>query len=120
MGLARRGCVVSLCVFSFGAGCRPVSIVSQPTVPTAQLTGEGTRCRSAMGIDQPLVTEWPAAEKANLESQVRQGGVVVSFSGCEMTVLTGCRTREPYSWVRTTPSSDWFEIKSEDELYAKL
>lgn len=100
------------------SGCRPVSMVAQPKVPT--LTGEGTRCRNAAGQDQPLVTEWPASEKANLESQVRQGGVVVSFSGCSMTVLTQCHTREPYYWVRTTPSSDWFEIKNEDDLYAKL
>src|SRR6187402_483173 len=37
-----------------------------------------------------------------------------------MSVLTQCRTRDPYYWVRTTPSSDWIEIKNEDELYAKL
>lgn len=101
------------------AGCRPVSIVAQPTLPT--LTGEGTRCRNAAGLDQPLVTEWPAAEKAQLETQVRMGtGVVVAFTGCTMTVLTQCRTRDPYYWVRTTPSSDWIEIRNQDELYAKL
>src|SRR5678816_1892042 len=114
MGIVAR----ALSIAAFTMGCRPVSIVAQPNVPT--LSGEGSRCRNAAGQDQPLVTEWPAAEKANLETQVRQGGVVVSFSGCQMTVLTACHTREPYYWMRTTPSSDWFEIKNEDELYAKL
>jgi hypothetical protein len=100
------------------AGCRPVSIVSTPAVPT--VPGEGRMCRNSAGRDQPLVTEWTAAEKANLETQVRHGGVVVSFTGCTMTVLTQCHTREQYGWVRTTPSTDWIEIKNEDELYAKL
>src|SRR5687768_16047114 len=101
MGVAAR-----LLVCLSLAGCRPVSIAAKPNVPTVESTGEGTRCRNAAGHDQPLVTEWPASEKANLESQIRQGGVVVSFTGCTMTVLTQCRTKEPYFWVRTTPSSD--------------
>ena len=116
MGVAKGAFMV--CALAV-AGCRPVSIVSQPSVPT--LAGEGTRCRNAVGQDQPLVTEWPASEKANLETQIRMGsGVVVSFTGCTMTVLTQCRTRDPYHWVRTTPSSDWIEIRNQDELYAKL
>ncbi|MBK7192209.1 MAG: hypothetical protein IPH80_06960 [Myxococcales bacterium] len=116
MGAAKGAFVVLVLAV---AGCRPVSIVSQPSLPT--LTGEGTRCRNAVGQDQPLVTEWPAAEKANLETQIRLGsGVVVSFTGCTMTVLTQCRTKDPYYWVRTTPSSDWIEIRNQDELYAKL
>jgi hypothetical protein len=114
MGLATRLLIVSV------AACHPVSIASQPNVPTLAGTPEGNRCRSASLQEQPFVTEWPASEKANLETQVRQGGVVVSFSGCNMTVLTQCHTREPYYWVRTTPSSDSIEIKSEDDLYAKL
>jgi hypothetical protein len=119
MGLATRAwCVVAFVLVLAVTGCRPVSLVATPKVPT--LAGEGTRCRTAAGQDQPLVTEWPAAEKANLETQVWQGGVVVSFTGCQMTVLTQCRTREPYVWLRTTPSSDSIEIKNEDDLYAKL
>ena len=112
------GFATHVLILALVAGCRPVSIVARPNIPT--LSGEGSRCRTAAGQDQPLVTEWPASEKANLESQVRQGGVVVSFSGCTMVVLTQCRTREPYYWVRTTPSSDSIEIKNEDDLYAKL
>src|SRR5688572_9326873 len=114
MGLATRLLIVA----AVGAGCRAPTLVAQPRVPT--LTGEGEKCRTASGQQQPLVTEWPASEKANLESQIRQGGVVVSFTGCTMTVLTQCRTKEPYFWVRTTPSSDHIEIKNEDELFAKL
>jgi hypothetical protein len=107
-----------LALVVMAAGCRPVSIAQQPTLPT--LPSQAASCRSSAGHDQPLVTEWTAAEKSNLESQVRSGGVVVSFTGCTMRVLTQCHTREQYGWVRTTPSSDWIEIRNEDELYAKL
>lgn len=116
MGWVTRALIV--CALA-AAGCRPVSIVAQPNVPT--WSGEGSRCRNAAGQDQPLVTEWPAAEKSHLETQIRTGGgVVVSFTGCTMTVLTQCRTSDAYYWVRTTPSSDSIEIRNEDELYAKL
>jgi hypothetical protein len=68
----------------------------------------------------PLVTEWPASEKANLESLLRQGSVAVSYSGCLMRVLPNCRVGGGYVWQRTTPASDYVEINNEDDLYAKL
>jgi hypothetical protein len=37
-----------------------------------------------------------------------------------MKVLSQCTVRGSYRWHRTTPSTDYIEIKSEDELYAKL
>jgi hypothetical protein len=68
----------------------------------------------------PLVTEWPASEKANLEARLREGGVVVSYAGCAMRLLPQCRVKGSYVWQRTTPATDVMEIQNEDELYAKL
>jgi hypothetical protein len=68
-----------------------------------------------------LVTEWPAAEKANLEAQIGQGGAVaVEFSGCELRLLPECRLPGLYTWSRTTPSRDVIEIRDEADLYTKL
>lgn len=78
------------------------------------------RCKVAAGASSPLVTEWPASEKARLEGLTSEGGVVVSYSGCEMTILDGCKVEGNYAFQRTTLSSDTLEINDADDLYAKL
>lgn len=85
-----------------------------PTIDTGQ-----AKCRVA-GQDNPLVTEWPASEKANLELRLREGGVAVAYSGCELRIVPGCRLGGSYAWHRTTPATDVFEMRSVDDLYAKL
>jgi hypothetical protein len=82
--------------------------------------GREERCRVGAGTSNPLVTEWPASEKANLEALLRQGAVAVEYTGCSMRVLANCRLGGGYGWQRTTPASEVVEIASEDELYAKL
>jgi hypothetical protein len=81
---------------------------------------EQARCRVAASQSSPLVTEWPASEKANLEVLLRTGAVAVAYSGCSMRVLSECRVRGVYQWTRTTPATDSLEINDADELFAKL
>ncbi len=78
------------------------------------------RCSVARSQSSPLVTEWPASEKANLESRLREGAVVVAYAGCEMRLLPQCKAGGTYRWNRTTLSEDAIEIRNEDDLYAKL
>jgi len=81
---------------------------------------EQAKCRVAASQSSPLVTEWPASEKANLEVLLRNGTVAVAYSGCSMRLLPECRVRGEYHWQRTTPSTDSLEINDSDELFAKL
>ncbi len=99
------------------AGCGGATIprATLPSVPT-----ELARCKVAASQSSPLVTEWPGAEKANLEARMREGGVAVAYSGCTMRILPQCRLPGTYTWQRTTPAIDWIEISNSDELYAKL
>jgi hypothetical protein len=105
-------------------GCNPLSVIpdsrtaTSPPIPEHQ-TGQA-KCKIALSHESPLVTEWPASEKANLEAQLRSGTVVVSYSGCEMRLLPQCRARGSYAWRRTTTSTDVVEIRNADDLYAKL
>lgn len=78
------------------------------------------RCRVAASQSSPLVTEWPASEKANLEALLRTGAVAVAYSGCSMRLLPECHVRGAYYWLRTTPATDSLEINDSDDLYAKL
>jgi hypothetical protein len=86
-----------------------------PRVPAEQ-----AKCRVAASQSSPLVTEWPASEKANLEVLLRNGTVAVAYSGCSMRLLPECHLPGEYHWQRTTPSTDSLEINDADELFAKL
>jgi hypothetical protein len=81
---------------------------------------EGAKCRAAVSQASPLVTEWPASEKANLEALLMEGTVAVAYSGCSMRVLPQCRPKGHYNWQHTTPTADVMSINNEDELYSKL
>jgi hypothetical protein len=115
--IVRLGSVAALCAL---AGCVPESPSMRARSVLPQMPAEGSRCHVAASQSSPLVTEWPASEKANLEGLLRSGAVAVAYSGCSMRVLSECRVRGTYYWQRTTPSSDSLEINDADELYAKL
>ena len=102
--LVTTGCATS-------GNLRPV-LMTQPT--------ELAKCKVGASQSSPLVTEWPASEKANLEARLREGGVVVAYSGCTMRLLPACQVKGSYSFRRTTTSTDTVEVRDVDELYAKL
>jgi transposase len=101
------------------AACGSPGFVA-PLARAPETPGDQTRCRLAANQENPLVTEWPATEKANLEARLRQGSVIVSYSGCTLRMLPRCRVRGDYVWRRTTTSTDVIEIRNADELYAKM
>ncbi len=78
------------------------------------------RCAVQKSAQSPLVTEWPASEKAHLESLLRTGMVAVVYDGCELRLLETCHPTGAYAFHRTSLASDNIEITSVDELYAKL
>ncbi|MEM9695846.1 MAG: hypothetical protein AAGA56_25105, partial [Myxococcota bacterium] len=79
-----------------------------------------TKCQLAADQLNPLVTEWPASQKAQLERLTTEQTVVVAYSGCTMRLLDRCRWPGGYRFQRTSISEDTIEISSTDELYAKL
>jgi hypothetical protein len=96
-------------------GCSGIPRAKAPEYDTGQ-----AKCRVAGGDQNPLVTEWAATDKANLERKVLDGAVAVRFSGCDLQIIEGCALGGGYRWQRTTPATDGFEIRSEDDLFAKL
>lgn len=113
-----RGRTLAVCALVALSACGGSS--HGPMAPLLpDMEGDG-RCRRAATGMSPLVTEWPASEKANLEAAVQNGAVVVAYSGCTMRLLPDCQVPGGYSWQRTTPASDVMEIADENDLYAKL
>lgn len=94
---------------------------SGPALPQGLGGGPESRCQAGgPGALNPLLTEWSAPEKANLESLLGGGAVAVEYRGCEMRVLTRCRLPGRYGWLRTSPAGETVQIDDEDQLFAKL
>jgi hypothetical protein len=115
---ALRSLLAASAAAGLAAGCGGRGLPSQVAVPTDPTPL--AKCQVAASQSSPLVTEWQATEKARLEGLLAQGGVAVRYSGCEMTLLEGCRLEGSYAFQRTTLSTDVLEIRNADELYAKL
>jgi hypothetical protein len=86
-----------------------------PTLPTAE-----ERCRASAGLAEPVIAEWNAAERTRLESLIARGAVAVVYTGCELRLLPACRQPGRYLWRRTSPSTDQYVMRSQEELGAKL
>jgi hypothetical protein len=110
---------LSAAVVVASAGCVQSSTAKARSV-LPQVPAEQARCRVAASQSSPLVTEWPASEKANLEVLLRNGTVAVAYSGCSMRLLPECRVGGEYHWQQTTAATDSLEINDSDELFAKL
>jgi hypothetical protein len=96
-------------------GSTPAPELSEPSDPTPL-----ARCKVAASANNPLVTEWPASEKAHLQSLVARQAVAVEYTGCELRIIPECKLPGRYVWNRTTLSTDTLEIRNADELFAKL
>ncbi len=115
LGVAEAALAVAVLALAGGCGFDPVPRAQAPELDTGQ-----AKCQVASGNANPLVTEWPASEKANLELRLREGGVAVAYAGCELRLIPDCHLGGYYFWQRTTVASDAFEVRSADDLYAKL
>ncbi len=93
-----------------------------PGPVTAGLPDDAQTTRCTVEDDQarPLLVEWPAADKASLEAQAQQEVVVVAYEGCRLRLLPGCGVAGTYEFRPTSPARDRVEVRTEDELYAKL
>src|SRR5262245_37174019 len=68
-------------MLALAGGCAPSGFYANPGSPLPTIPGGENRCRVAASQSAPLVTEWPASEKANLEGLLGSGAVAVAYSG---------------------------------------
>ncbi|MBK8261145.1 MAG: SUMF1/EgtB/PvdO family nonheme iron enzyme [Nannocystis sp.] len=85
-------------------------------------TPSQARCGVIKSRDRPVIIEWPSADRANLEQQIRRGDkiVVVRYEGCEMEVLRDCAAPGAYRYAAVQRKEESSSLKDEDELYAKI
>jgi len=78
------------------------------------------KCTVARSQNKPLIVEWPAADRAALESRAKSGIVPVRYTGCEMEVLTACIAQGGYAYNGLTVKREGVRIRNLNELYAQL
>ena len=70
--------------------------------------------------DKPFVAGWSVDERQDLSHLGSQGGVLLSYKGCNMKVLTHCQVVGKYTKVTSTPDKKVMEITDSGRLYAEL
>ena len=71
--------------------------------------------------DRPLIVEWDAASRNDLDALLKQQGmVVVRYSGCELEMLRDCTAPGAYKYLAATRQDENITMRDEDELWAKL
>ena len=79
------------------------------------------RCGGEGRSARPLIIEWPATDRASLESRLKRGLVVVHYEGCKVDVLRECQVPESsYDYLGITRKNDALTIRTADELYANM
>jgi hypothetical protein len=100
-----------------GSGCGGGA--PSPSAP-AFTPKDQTTCKVRKSQSNPLIVEWPSADRASLETRSRQGLVVVRYDGCELELLTRCHAPGSYRYTSVSPKKDSLRIRNEDELWASM
>lgn len=117
----RLACVLLLGVGLLAPACGPSGNLGElmATPPELELEGQ-TKCKLRKSVRKPLIVEWPAADRAQLEAEAKGSVVVVAYDGCEMRLLPHCEPPTRYHYVPVTPKQDTLRIRNQDELYAAI
>jgi hypothetical protein len=100
------------------AGCGS-AIESADPAELAEVTGVH-QCTAAKDPARPMLVEWPATEKATLQSAAGRGLVVVRYDGCRLKLLDGCAAGGGYEFTETSRSRDGLSVRDKGELFARL
>ncbi|PKN49891.1 MAG: hypothetical protein CVU63_00845 [Deltaproteobacteria bacterium HGW-Deltaproteobacteria-20] len=112
-----QGLIVGVVACLIAFGCAPTPpMVQAPKLQDEQQATSRVRANPL----QPLLVEWPAAERARLESRALRGLVAVHYDGSRLEVLPTCTSPHHYGYVSSNLHRDRIVIESRDELGAKL
>lgn len=104
----------------FAPACaNPAAAVGPARAPSYE-PDQQSKSRVRANPLEPLVIEWPAAARAQLEAQTRHGVVAVRYDGSTMEVLPTCHLAGGYTYAGTNVHKDRLVIADADQLAAEL
>lgn len=84
------------------------------------MDGDPGKCRKVGEAGQPLVVDWPAHERVNLEEAMMQGVAVVSYSCEGLKLLADCKIAGSYGFMGLTQREEVVQLVDADEIRANL
>jgi formylglycine-generating enzyme required for sulfatase activity len=120
--IGERASVVSASgVLLLALACVPRPAESLLPDPENPWAADQSKCAVRHSQSNPLIVEWPAADRGSLEMRLRHGAVVVRYEGCRMEVLRRCSVPGAgYRYGGFTRKSEEVRMRDADELYANL
>ncbi len=76
--------------------------------------------KALSGVVSPLVLEWPAGARSDLEAAVHDGVVVVAYSCTGVKVLADCKVKGNYGYRAVTARTETTLIEGKDDIKASF
>jgi TPR repeat protein len=113
-----------LLAFGLSADCTPGQVGSavRPADPTAwEVTGDGAgQCRVVSDFGEPLIVDWEAHQRGNLEEAMNDGVAVVAYDCHSLRLLRGCRIDSTYGFMAFSKKEEDIRFENADEVAANL
>ena len=107
---------------AIGCGTGATGQAARPVERTAaEALGEPTSSGCQVGDnDQPLVVDWKAHERSNLEEAMQDGVAVVAYDCNSLRLLRSCRVDGGYAFLGTSKKEELVRLNDADEVKTNL
>jgi len=86
-----------------------------------EATGEGTPpCRAVSASGEPLIVDWQAHQRANMEEAMQDGVAVVAYDCSSLRLLKGCRLDGSYGFMAVSKKEQTVRFENADEVAANM
>lgn len=113
--LLTSGLALTGCAGATGEALRPDAVKAADAVD-----GSHAQCREVGESGQPLIVDWPAHERTNLEEAMLGGVAVVAYDCKELRLLKDCRLEGSYGFLGLTKREESLQLVDADEIRANL
>ena len=117
-------CLAALCLAAGGCGPAQSAQAVQPDALTAkQAMGDSQQdavCRAPGSRGTPLVVDWPAQDRMDLEAAMHDGVAVVRYECGKIELLSVCHAPGSYGFLGLTPRAEVIRLGNVDEIRANL
>jgi hypothetical protein len=109
-------------VAAAGCGSSPADVVrpKDPTAAAALGERSGATCQQVAEEGTPLVVDWKAEDRVDLEAAMRSGLAVVHYDCSSLRILPDCHVDGAYGFVGITKKEQVITLEDSDEAAANL
>lgn len=112
--------IVSVCLATAGCGGGAHHEAMRPEQPKAAEATGRTSVPAVDGPASPLVVDWKAEQRADLEEVIHDGIAVLSWSDKGLSLLKRCRVTGNYGYLPVQVKTDVVRLETADDVQASL